>query len=98
MAYKPSPRPTFDAPSRIPADGVTHHLWGDTEAGRVPDWCYVSTEKIHQLILGLAPGKSFRHSEEYKTKFAADEVYHVLSGQLALANPELEGSVLRLYM
>jgi mannose-6-phosphate isomerase-like protein (cupin superfamily) len=88
MTYKPSPRPTFDQPTHIPEDSVTHHLWGDSESGRVPDWCYVSSNKIHQLILGLAPGSAFRHSADYKTKFAADEVYHVLSGRLALANPE----------
>lgn len=88
MAYQPSPRPTFDSATRIAADEVTHHLWGDQVSGRVPDWCYVSTDKIHQLILGLAPGRAFRHSQDYKTKFAADEVYHVLSGELALANPE----------
>jgi mannose-6-phosphate isomerase-like protein (cupin superfamily) len=88
MSYKPSPRPTFDGPAHIPADAVTHHLWGDEASGRVPDWCYVSSGKIHQLILGLAPGQGFRHSSDYKTKFAADEVYHVLSGELALANPE----------
>ncbi len=88
MAYKPSPRPTYDGPTHIPANAVTHHLWGDQTSGRVPDWCYVSTDKIHQLVLGLAPGQAFRHSPDYKTKFAADEVYHVLSGELALANPE----------
>lgn len=88
MAYKSSPRPTYDRPTHIPASGVTHHLWGDTTAGRVPDWCYVSTQKIHQLVLGLAPGRAFRHSPDYRTRFASDEVYYVLQGQMALANPE----------
>ena len=88
MAYKPSPRPNFDGPTHIPARSVTHHLWGDEVSGRVPDWCYVSTDKIHQLVLGLGPGQAFRHSPDYKTRFAADEVYYVLTGEMALANPE----------
>jgi quercetin dioxygenase-like cupin family protein len=67
---------------------VTQHLWGNEEAGMVPDWCYVSSDKIHQLVLGLPPGGAFRHSSDYKTVFAADEVYYVLSGTLVLANPE----------
>lgn len=88
MAYKSSPRPTFPGPAHIPYDSVTHHLWGDEAAGMVPDWCYVSTDKIHQLVLGLTPGGAFRHSSDYRTIFAADELYYVLSGTLALANPE----------
>jgi quercetin dioxygenase-like cupin family protein len=88
MAYKPSPRPQFEGPAHIPYSAVTHHLWGDEDSGMVADWCYVSTDKIHQLVLGLPPGGAFRHSTDYKTKFAADELYYVLAGEIALANPE----------
>ena len=88
MAYKPSPRPKFQGPTHIPFESTTLHLWGEEAGGQVPDWCYVSSEKIHQLIFGLPPGGAFRHSENYKTIFAADEVYYVLSGTLVLANPE----------
>ena len=87
MAYNPSPRPRFDSATHIPYAGVTQHLWGDEESGLVADWGYVSTDKIHQLVLGLPPGAAFRHSTEYKTIFAADELYYVLSGEMALANP-----------
>ena len=52
------------------------------------DWIYVSSDKIHQLVFGLSPGQSFRHSEEFRTIFAADEVLYVLSGTMILANPE----------
>lgn len=88
MAYKPSPRPKFDHPTHIPAESTTLHLWGEEGGGQVPDWCYVSSDKIHQLIFGLPPGGAFRHTDDYKTVFAADEIYFVLSGTLALANPE----------
>ena len=87
MTYKPSPRPTFDAPAAIPYGSVTRHLWGDEEAGEVADWIYVSSDRIHQLVYGLAPGGSFRHSDEFRTVFAADVVYYVLSGTLVIANP-----------
>lgn len=87
MTYKPSPRPTFDAPAAIPYGSVTRHLWGDEEAGEVADWIYVSSDRIHQLVYGLAPGGSFRHSDEFRTIFAADVVYYVLSGTLVIANP-----------
>ena len=88
MSYSASPRPTFDGPSHIPYETVTRHLWGDEESGEVADWIYVSSAKIHQLVFGLAPGGAFRHSDAYRTIFAADEVLYVLSGVMALSNPE----------
>jgi quercetin dioxygenase-like cupin family protein len=88
MSYTPSPRPTFPGPAHIPFESVTRHLWGDEVAGEVADWIYVSSDKIHQLIFGLLPGAMFRHSEAYRTVFGADELLYVLSGVLALANPE----------
>lgn len=87
MTYSPSPRPTFDGPAAIPYSSVTRYLWGDGEAGEVADWIYVSSSRIHQLIYGLPPGGAFTHSDEFRTIFAADLVYYVLSGTLAIANP-----------
>jgi quercetin dioxygenase-like cupin family protein len=84
----PSPRPTFDKPTALPFEQVTRHVWGDAESGEVQDWIYVSSSKIHQLVFGLPAGGRFAHSDEHRTIFAADEVYYVLSGTLALANPE----------
>jgi quercetin dioxygenase-like cupin family protein len=86
--YSPSPRPTFDVPTRIGRDAVTRHLWGDEEAGVVSDLIYASTSLIHALVFGLPPGGSFTHSPEYRTVFAADELLHVLDGTMVLANPE----------
>jgi quercetin dioxygenase-like cupin family protein len=86
--YSASPRPTFAGPAPIPYGAVTRHLWGDEVSGEVADWIYVSSEKIHQLVFGLPPGGAFRHSDAYRTVFAADEVFYVLSGTLVLNNPE----------
>lgn len=88
MGYAPSPRPNFAGPTHIPYESVTRHLWGDETAGEVSDWIYVSSEGIHQLLFGLAPGGAFRHSDSFRTIFAADEVLYVLSGVMVLANPE----------
>jgi mannose-6-phosphate isomerase-like protein (cupin superfamily) len=88
MGYAPSPRPTFSGPAHIPYETVTRHLWGDPVAGEVADWIYVSSDKIHQLVFGLPPGGAFRHSDHFRTIFAADEVLYVLSGTMILANPE----------
>jgi mannose-6-phosphate isomerase-like protein (cupin superfamily) len=88
MAYTPSPRPTFDGPAPIPYAAAARFLWGDAESGEVADWVYVSSKKVHQLMFALAPGGWFRHSVEYRTRFAADEVFYVLSGTMLLANPE----------
>lgn len=88
MSYSASPRPTFDGPAHIPYEAATRHLWGDREAGEVADWIYVSSDKIHQLLFGLPVGGSFRHSDAYRTIFAADEVLYVLSGTMVIANPE----------
>jgi quercetin dioxygenase-like cupin family protein len=88
MGYSASPRPTFDGPAHIPYEVATRHLWGDAASGEVADWIYVSSDKIHQIVFGVPPGGAFRHSEEYRTIFAADEVLYVLSGVMLLANPE----------
>lgn len=88
MGYAPSPRPTFDRATHIPYGQVTRHLWGDDEVGRVDDWIYVSSNKIHQLVFGLPPGGAFRHSEQFRTVFGADEVLYVLSGTYGSVNPE----------
>ena len=86
--YAPSPRPSFPDPTPIPYASVTRHLWGDAEAGEVADWIYVSSEHIHQIVFGLPAGAGFRHSDAYRTIFAADEVLFVLSGIMVIANPE----------
>ncbi len=71
-----------------------HHTWGDEEAGFVEDWIYVSSQLIHAIVFGLPPGGAFRHSDSFRTVFAADELLHVLQGTLVLANPET-GEVVR---
>ncbi len=88
MAYQPSPRPKFDQPTHLRYETVARHLWGDPAAGQVADWIYVSSDEIHQLVWGLAPGGAFRHSDEFRTIFAADLVYYVLSGTMVIVNPE----------
>ena len=77
-----------------PVCEVTRHIWGDPEAGEVADWIYASTEHVHALVFGLAPGTWFRHSPEFRTIFGADELLYVLRGTMLLANPET-GEVLR---
>ena len=94
MGYKPSPRPSFDAPTVLRAADVVRHTWGDEEAGLVEDWIYVSSQLIHVIVFGLPPGGAFRHSESFRTVFAADELLHVLQGTLVLANPET-GEIVR---
>ncbi len=75
MAYKSSPRPTFSEPTLIPYDKVTRYLWGDSEAGLVNDWIYLSSSKIHQLIFGF-PAEAL-----YCTKYTP-------SGIVVSVNPE----------
>ena len=87
-AIVPTPRPTFEAPTHIPAHEAALHLWGDDEAGHVADWIYASTQKVHHLVFSVAPGASFRHSENFRTIFAADEWLYVLKGSMVIANPE----------
>jgi quercetin dioxygenase-like cupin family protein len=94
MGYKPSPRPSFEAPTVIRVDDAVRHTWGDEEAGFVEDWIYVSSQRIHAIVFGLEPGGAFRHSDSFRTVFAADELLYVLQGTLVLANPET-GEVVR---
>ena len=86
--YAPSPRPTYDAPTLIHHLTVRRHIWGDAESCLVADWLYASTDKLHVLQFGLAPGKWFRHSPSYRTIFGADEVLFVLSGSMLASNPQ----------
>lgn len=60
------------------------------------DWIYVSNAAIHHLVFGLPPGGAFRHSDQFRTIFAADELLYVLEGELVIANPET-GEVHRLH-
>jgi len=94
MGYRPSPRPSFEAPTVIRAADAVRHTWGDEAAGFVEDWIYVSSQRIHAIVFGLPPGGAFRHSDSFRTVFAADELLHVLQGTLVLANPET-GEVVR---
>lgn len=79
---------TYAGPTHIPYSAIPRLVWGDSESGEVFDWTYASTSKIHQLVFGMAPGGSFRHSDRFRTVFAADELYYVLSGILVMNNPE----------
>jgi mannose-6-phosphate isomerase-like protein (cupin superfamily) len=83
-----SPRPSFDGPALIRRADVTRHVWGEPESGEVFDWIYASTERVHGLVFGLAPGGAFRHSPSFRTVFGADEVLTVLEGTMVLADPE----------
>ncbi len=85
--YRPSPRPSFNEATALRRDDVTRYAWGDEESGEVLDWLFVSSAKVHQLVFGLSPGGSFRHSDQFRTVFAADEVLYVLSGTMMLSNP-----------
>lgn len=86
--YTPSPRPTYDAPTLVRRGDITHHVWGDQQSGLVGDWLYASTDKIHVIEFGMAPGCWFRHSPAFRTVFAADEVLYVLSGAMLACNPQ----------
>ena len=95
MAPRPLPTPQYDGPSPIPYDSAARYLWGDDEAGFVPDWYYLSNDSLHYMTYSLPEGRGFTHSEDYPTKYGADEVMIVLAGKFALANPET-GEVVRL--
>lgn len=86
-ARRPTPRPTFDEPTRIPASDRTRHIWGDAESGFVIDRVHVSSEHLHVLEFALPPGGRFGHSEANPTVFAADELLYVLAGELMLSDP-----------
>jgi quercetin dioxygenase-like cupin family protein len=91
--YVPSPRPT---PSEVTildrSRAPVSHVWGDAQSGEVRDNVYASTPLIHAITFALGPGRSFRHSPDYRTCFAATELLFVLEGTLVLANPT-DGSV-----
>lgn len=86
--YTPSPRPTYDAPTLVRRSDITHHVWGDAQSGLVGDWLYASTDKVHVIEFGMAPGCWFRHSPAFRTVFNADEVLYVLSGAMLACNPQ----------
>ncbi len=89
------PRPDFDEPTAITLQAADRFVWGDSTAQLVRDWIFLSNDALQCLVFGMSEGDSFRHSAEYPTYYGADEVYIVLQGRFALANPET-GEVLEL--
>lgn len=88
MTRRSSPRPDYDRATAIPYDQAVLHLWGDAESGYVGDRIYVSSSLIHLIEFSLRPGARFTHSEDNRTIFAADEVLHVVEGEMLLVNPQ----------
>ena len=88
MTYKPSPKPNFTKPTHIKYSLMETHMWGDEITGKVKDWIYVSNESLHQIIFGMEARGNFKHSDQYRTIFGADELMYVLSGVLIINNPE----------
>ncbi len=86
--YSPSPRPSFAVPTAVRQADATRYLWGDEESGVVADLIYASSQSIHALVFMLPPGGAFRHSEEFRTVFGADELLYVLEGTMLIADPE----------
>lgn len=74
-------------PGAIRSTDVVAKLWGDASSGLATDLTYVANEEIQQIIFEIAPGGRFTHSEQHRTIFSADQLYHVLGGRLVLANP-----------
>jgi quercetin dioxygenase-like cupin family protein len=89
MARRATPRPVFDQPHVITDSNVVRHLWGDAESGYVGDEVLLSTLQLHALIFTLPPGGRFGHSADNRTVFAADEVYVVLEGTIAVIDPAI---------
>ena len=73
---------------------ATLRLWGDPTAGEVNDWIYVLTDRLCMMVYSMPPGHQFTQSVTWKPIYAADELYFVVKGTLALANPET-GQVIR---
>src|SRR5215471_16941857 len=70
MSTKDFTPTSYSGPTHIPYAAIPRLVWGDRESGEVFDWTYVSNDKIHQLLFGMAPGGSFRHSDRFRTVFA----------------------------
>jgi len=83
------PRPSFKGPTYIPHESLTLGFWGvDDKSGYASDWIYVSNNKIHQLLYQMPPGAFYRSHKGSPVIYGADEVWYVLSGTLAVNNPE----------
>lgn len=94
MTRRATPRPVYDQPQVVTPESVTRHLWGDHVSGYVGDEVLLSTERLHALIFTLPVGGAFGHSPDNRTVFAADEVYSVLEGTIAVIDPAT-GQVVR---
>ncbi|MFB6184806.1 MAG: cupin domain-containing protein [Haloarculaceae archaeon] len=95
MESRDIPTPDYDGPEHIPYARAERFLWGDDESKHVPDWYYLSNEKLHCMSFVLPEGRNFRNSENYPTIYGADEVFVVMEGTFALSNPKT-GEVVRL--
>jgi mannose-6-phosphate isomerase-like protein (cupin superfamily) len=94
MSRRATPRPTYSRPAVVRPEEAVRHLWGDEGSGLVGDEVLLSSDLLHALVFTLPPGGRFGHSPDNRTVFAADEVYVVLEGTIAVADPQ-SGQVCR---
>ena len=78
MGYKPSPRPSFDAPTVLRADEVVRHTWGDPDAGL--------RRGLDLRLLPADPRDRLRHAARRQVH-ALGELPHDLRGRRAALRP-----------
>ena len=52
------------------------------------DWYYGNSPNLHMAMFSLPPGGIWRHSDQHKSYYYADECDLLLAGELTIHNPE----------
>jgi mannose-6-phosphate isomerase-like protein (cupin superfamily) len=78
----------FREPVVVRRSDATRFLWGDEESHLVSDLVYGRGLQISSLIYHLRPGEYFRGSSTWKPLYDQHRVYYVVSGTLAIHDPE----------
>ena len=78
----------FREPALVRRSEAARFLWGDEESHHVSDLIYGRGERISALIYHLRPGEQFRGSSVWKPIYDQHRVYYVVSGTLAISDPE----------
>jgi len=78
----------YQGPTLVRFHQATRFLWGDDESQHVNDYIYGKNERIGCVVFTLRPGGFFKVSSAWKPFYKQHRFYYVVSGQLAIHDPE----------
>ena len=80
----------FSEPTSVRRSDGERFLWGDEGSGQIADVIYGRGDRISAVTFTLGPGHWFGASDDWKPMYDQHRFYYVVSGALAIHDPETE--------